>query len=88
MLFDDRPKEDRKALFDREKEVNELKKSLKHPITVVTGIRRIGKTSVLKVSLKEIGRESLLLGCQRAWAQLRQEGILQPARELPPTLPP
>ena len=60
-MFDDRPKEERKSLFDREEEIEELKKSLRHPIIVLTGIRRIGKTSVLKVFLKEIERESLLL---------------------------
>jgi AAA+ ATPase superfamily predicted ATPase len=88
MLFDDRPKEDRKALFDREKEVDELKKSLKHPITVVTGIRRIGKTSVLKVSLKEIRRESLLLDARGLGPNYgRREFFNLLANSLRPSLP-
>lgn len=61
MLFDERPKESRKELFDREKEIEELKKATKHPLVVLTGIRRIGKTSVLKVALGEMNRPSILL---------------------------
>ncbi|MDT7891860.1 MAG: ATP-binding protein [Thermoproteota archaeon] len=55
MLFDPRPKSQRKELFDREKEIYELKESLlRLPLTLLLGIRRIGKTSVLKVALNEL----------------------------------
>lgn len=55
MLFDPRPKSHRSDLFDREEEINELKESLsKLPLTLLLGIRRIGKTSVLRVSLNEL----------------------------------
>jgi AAA+ ATPase superfamily predicted ATPase len=88
MLFDDRPKEERKALFDREKEIEELKKSLRHPIIVLTGIRRIGKTSVLKVFLKEIKRESLLLDARALPPNYgRREFFNLLASSLRPSLP-
>lgn len=56
MLFDPRPKERREDLFDREEEIEKLKKSISNqPMTLLLGIRRIGKTSVLKVALNELG---------------------------------
>ena len=55
MLFDLRPKERKEDLFGREKEVEELKKCVKnYPITLLLGIRRIGKSSVLRVALNDI----------------------------------
>ncbi|MGC8600538.1 MAG: ATP-binding protein, partial [Nitrososphaeria archaeon] len=53
MLFDERPKVNRSDLFDREMELNELKEKLDKPLLLLTGIRRIGKTSVLNVFLNE-----------------------------------
>jgi AAA+ ATPase superfamily predicted ATPase len=56
LLFDIRPKERRSDLYDFEKELEELKKGLeKTPITLLTGVRRTGKTSLLKVALNESG---------------------------------
>lgn len=56
MLFDIRPKERRIDLYDFEKELEELKKGLeKTPITFLIGVRRTGKTSLLKVALSELG---------------------------------
>ncbi|AGT35897.1 MAG: ATP-binding protein [Thermofilum sp.] len=54
MLFDERPKERREDLYDREKEIEELKRSIGRPLILLTGIRRIGKTSVLRVALSEL----------------------------------
>nr|WP_252973199.1 hypothetical protein [Saccharolobus solfataricus] len=54
IYFDEKPKESREDLYDREKELSELHSSLSHTIVLLTGIRRIGKTSVLKVFLNEI----------------------------------
>jgi AAA+ ATPase superfamily predicted ATPase len=55
MLFDPRPKSQRSELFDREEEIKELKESVaRSPLTLLLGIRRIGKTSVLKVALNEL----------------------------------
>ena len=49
MLFDERPKARREDLFDRVKEVSEVIDAIDkgRPIIVLSGIRRIGKTSVL-----------------------------------------
>jgi len=55
-LFDLRPKTSRDELFDREMELEELHRSVGrgYPLIAVLGIRRIGKTSVLKTFLGEI----------------------------------
>ena len=55
ILFDPRPKSQRSAFFDRDEEIKELKESVaRSPLTFLLGIRRIGKTSVLKVALNEL----------------------------------
>jgi len=54
IYFDFRPKETKEDLFDREEELNKLISSSKtESIILLTGIRRIGKTSLLKVFLNE-----------------------------------
>ncbi|MBC7113158.1 MAG: ATP-binding protein [Candidatus Methanomethyliales bacterium] len=70
MLLDPRPKTSRNDLFDREKELNELHNTIekKMPIVALTGVRRIGKTSLLRVFLNEIDLPHILID----------------ARELPP----
>ncbi len=54
MLFDLRPKSSRKELFNREEELEVLDNSAKRgdPLILVLGIRRIGKTSLLKSFLE------------------------------------
>ena len=56
MYFDTRPKRRREDLYDRESELGEFENSLKfnNPLTVITGIRRLGKTSLLLVGLNEL----------------------------------
>ena len=54
MYFDGRPKETREDLYDREEELQTLRSSLSEPIVLLTGVRRIGKTSILKVLLNEV----------------------------------
>jgi len=71
MLFDPKPKSRRSDLFDREEEINELKNSvLKTPLTLLLGIRRVGKTSVLKVSLNELNAPYVYLDLR----MLEEEG--------------
>ncbi len=55
MLFDIRPKSSRSDLFDREDELREFDRAVDHgrPLTLVLGIRRIGKTSLVKAFLRE-----------------------------------
>ena len=55
MLLDPRPKESRKDLFDREEELERLKRAVeRYPLVLLLGIRRVGKSSVLKVALNEL----------------------------------
>ncbi|AWR99859.1 AAA family ATPase [Metallosphaera hakonensis] len=55
IFFDGRPKETREDLYDREEELNSLRSAVSEPIVLLTGIRRIGKTSILKVFLNSVG---------------------------------
>ena len=67
MLFDPRPKEKREELFDREKELSELMHSLvNYPITVLLGIRRTGKSSIIRVSLNESDVVGIYIDVRRA----------------------
>lgn len=52
MLFDTTPKDDRKDFFDRDEEIEKVK-GLSTPITLVLGLRRTGKSSLIRVALKE-----------------------------------
>jgi AAA+ ATPase superfamily predicted ATPase len=61
MLFDERPKERREDLYNREKELDEIKRSIGRPLVLITGIRRIGKTSVLRVALNEIDVPAVII---------------------------
>lgn len=56
ILFDLRPKENRQELYGRDAELNKLIDMLKSdlPLILLLGIRRIGKTSLLKTCLNEI----------------------------------
>ena len=54
MLFDITPKDNIKDLFGREKEILLLKRCVTEPLTVIYGIRRTGKTSLLKSVLNYI----------------------------------
>ncbi|WP_168367223.1 AAA family ATPase [Acidianus brierleyi] len=55
ILFDTRPKTEKKDFFDREKEIEELKDIIAHrDFAAVLGIRRIGKTSLVRVTLNEL----------------------------------
>jgi len=54
MYFDINPKERREDLFDRERELGDIAEALNlgERLIVVYGVRRIGKTSVIRVSLR------------------------------------
>ncbi len=55
MLFDVNPKERREDLYDRERELNEVFEALRlsERLVVIYGVRRVGKSSVLRVALRE-----------------------------------
>jgi AAA+ ATPase superfamily predicted ATPase len=65
LLFDERPKTRREELFDREAEIEEIKNNVNRPLLVISGIRRIGKTSTLLVALNEIGRDYVVIDCRK-----------------------
>ncbi len=53
MYFDPRPKSSREDLYNRERELKEFISAIESsPLTVVTGIRRLGKTSLILVGLE------------------------------------
>jgi len=66
MLFDLRPKESRSDLYDREDVLEGLERSLSRgdPLILVLGLRRYGKTSVLKVFLNECKCPFVYLDCR------------------------
>ncbi|MGC9105445.1 MAG: hypothetical protein ACP5HQ_03360 [Thermoprotei archaeon] len=51
MFFDPAPKDRREDFFDREEELERLK-SLSSPITLVLGLRRTGKSSLIRIALR------------------------------------
>ncbi|HEW64428.1 ATP-binding protein [Fervidicoccus fontis] len=53
MLFDPRPKVNKKDLYDFEKEFEFLKKNIGEPLLVVSGLRRTGKTSLILSTLND-----------------------------------
>ena len=72
MLFDLRPKTKREELYGREEELDELLASLRSetPLVILLGIKRIGKTSLLKTALNELDVPSMYLDVRR----LEEEG--------------
>ncbi|AFZ70359.1 putative ATPase (AAA+ superfamily) [Caldisphaera lagunensis DSM 15908] len=64
MLFDERPKENKGDLFDREKEIEEIMNNINRPLILITGVRRIGKTSILKVVLNELKIPHFIIDCR------------------------
>ncbi len=69
MLFDPRPKSKREEIFDREKELNSLLGGIEeYPITVLIGIRRVGKSSLLRVALNEFNGLGLYLDARSLYA--------------------
>lgn len=63
MLFDERPKDSQEDLFNRESEIRQFKDaiSLKRPLIVISGHRRVGKTSLLKTMLNRSVRYSVFI---------------------------
>ncbi len=63
MLFSSRPKDDIKNLFGRNEEIKKLKTAIdeKDPLVIITGFRRVGKTSLLKAVLNEYSKYTIYL---------------------------
>jgi len=57
MLFLDRPAEKPEELFDREEELEQLRRAVEsRRLTLVVGMRRVGKTSVVKAGTYGMAR--------------------------------
>lgn len=67
MYFSDRPKLERQNFFDRDEELDKLVHSLKQgaALTVVKGLRRLGKSSLMLVGLAQSGLPHVLIDCRR-----------------------
>jgi hypothetical protein len=67
MLFDLEPKSSREDLFDFEAELNSVINGIKNEkITVIKGLRRTGKTSLMKVSTSLVTHTfTWILGSQK-----------------------
>ncbi|ASJ00208.1 AAA family ATPase [Thermococcus gorgonarius] len=63
MYFDERPKSRREDLYDREGELEGMLASIKHqkPLVVLKGLRRLGKTSLLRVALNEAKKPHVIV---------------------------
>lgn len=67
LLFDLQPKQERSSLFGRDLEVDRLKQmvAVKTVIDVMTGAKRVGKTSVILTALNELLWPSMVLDCRK-----------------------
>jgi AAA+ ATPase superfamily predicted ATPase len=76
LLFDLKPKTKREELFGRQRELDNLLSSMmKYPLTLIAGVRRIGKTSLLKTALGECTHSVMYLDARR----LEEEGYTRQA---------
>ena len=63
------PKEDIRGLYDRERELREVVDAIRlgERLVVVYGVRRVGKTSLVRVAVKEARTPHLLLDVRRVY---------------------
>ncbi|MCH1772160.1 MULTISPECIES: ATP-binding protein [Metallosphaera] len=67
MLFDTQPKDSLDDLFDREDELRKLKDSLTERMIVITGIRRVGKSSLVLSALNSLKRNYVFLDVRKIY---------------------
>jgi len=67
LYFSDRPKVKRENLYNRDEELSKLIRSLKEgsALTVIKGLRRLGKSSLMFVGLSESGLPHMLIDCRQ-----------------------
>ena len=63
MLFDPNVKINKKDLFDRERELEEIINATKSKerLIIIYGVRRVGKTSLINVALRELGEPFIII---------------------------
>ncbi len=78
MLFDVAPKERREDLYDREGELGSLVEALRlgERLVIVQGVRRIGKSSLVRVGVKEARIPYVLMDVRELYFE---EGSVRPA---------
>jgi len=66
LLFDERPKENIEDLYDRNRELKLLIKLIREckPLILILGLRRTGKTSLLKVALNQLNLPHIVIDCR------------------------
>jgi len=66
VYFDERPKERREDLYNRDRELELLKRYILDgaPLVLLLGLRRSGKTSLLKVALSELREPAIFVDCR------------------------
>ncbi|CAB50423.1 AAA family ATPase [Pyrococcus abyssi] len=71
MLFSPYPKTKREELFDREKELEELKKAIEsgERLILLLGLRRLGKSSLLNVALGELSYPSIKVDVRKTYSE-------------------
>jgi len=71
MLFSPYPKTKREELFDRERELREIKDSIKHEerLILLLGLRRLGKSSLLNVALNELPYPSVKVDVRKTYSE-------------------
>jgi len=68
-LLDPKPKSKEADLFSRGEELKELLSSLRdNPITLITGIRRVGKSSLMRVAIAETEQDSIMIDVRRIYS--------------------
>jgi hypothetical protein len=67
LYFSDRPKAKKENFYDRDEELNKLVNSLKEgaALTVVKGLRRLGKSSLMFIGLSSSRLPYLLIDCRQ-----------------------
>ncbi|AEC52518.1 hypothetical protein PNA2_1603 [Pyrococcus sp. NA2] len=71
MLFSPYPKRVREELFNREKELEELKEAIERGerLILLLGLRRLGKSSLLNVALNEIPDPSIKIDVRKTYSE-------------------
>ena len=67
LLFDTEPKTSLSDLFDREEEVEKLKKGLGERLVLVLGMRRIGKSSLILSTLNSLGIDYVFVDVRKVY---------------------
>ncbi|NJE09639.1 ATP-binding protein [Thermococcus sp. MAR1] len=72
MLFSPYPKTKREELFDRDKELRELKEAVERGerLILLLGLRRLGKSSLLNVALNELTYPSIKVDVRKTYSEL------------------